>query len=442
MSRIARHILSNKLRVLMIPYDKKKASDLVTVAIFIRAGSRDETRATNGIAHYLEHMMFKGTKNMPGNKISEILDNVGAHYNAMTSKEYTGYYINGQLKDINLFIEVIVDLYCNPMFREKDINMERTVILEEMNMSHGKASNTIMTRMHKILFAGSPLADSILGTEETINRMRKKDFLEFRNRFYHPANSIMVICGNINQADIIRKVNREFKKAKKSWTHCGTNAIMTYKFMQNEPYVNLYHSNRLKQTQVMFAFRSYPHGDKRSPVLDLISEVLSSGSSSRLFDTLRNKLGITYFNHSYLMEYIDNGLFIIYVGVDNNKVYDVINAVVSELVKLKKKGVTEKELKKVKKIKKTSSMFELQSTTDYVMTYGLTEIYDVPDSFIPKKDFIEMKDEEDKKISVKIINEQMRETFQADRLNLFVYGNTKDLKKDLGKLESCIERLK
>jgi zinc protease len=422
-----------------------KNTNIVSIGIFIKAGSVNETLDNNGIAHFLEHMMFKGTKNRKGNKLAEELDNVGAQYNAGTSKEYTYYYINGSYKDINLFLEIIIDLFCHPLLNQEDINKERHVIMEELEMGLDDTSNIIMQTVHEKMFNHSSLGLSIIGTKQNIMNFKRNDFINFRQNFYIPSSSTIVVAGNIDKNKVVRKINKEFNKTDFSYYVNNMSPIIKCNAYQKVPYVYLKEKKDINQTQVVFAFRSVGSYHHNCTALDLISDVLSTGFSSRLFHTLRIKMGITYFNFSYHLGYEHEGAFIIHLGVNNSKVVIAVKAILSELLKLRQKGITEKELAKVKKINDTSMKLALKEPSEYMIFYGINSLFEEADVNEEKNTEQEFEHNPAKKryndldrIKLSDIKNVIRETFIERNLNLFVYGSTKEVHKNINKISQYI----
>jgi predicted Zn-dependent peptidase len=434
--------LESGMKTVLIPL---KNTDVVSVGIFIKTGSVNENQNTNGIAHFLEHMMFKGTKNRPGNKIAEQLDGVGAQYNAGTSKEYTYYYINGNNVDVYTFIDVIIDLYCNPLFRQEDINKEKHVVLEELDMGLDDPGNMLVTLIHEKLFDHSALGMPIIGTKQNILKFTRNQFLEFRHKYYYPEKSVFVISGNFKKNKVYARIKNQFKKSKyKFYKNDEFVSPVTISCIahQKSPYIYLKNKPELNQTQIMFVFRSVSMFHNDSTSMDILSDVLSSGSSSRLFNLLRNKLGVTYFSHAYHMGYSKEGLFIIYLGVNNSRVFEVIKVVLKELHLLKTKGLTKKDFDKAKKIRKTSFKLSLQNPKDYLYFYGINTLFDEErskeNSKGIKQDPIKKLNDELDTIKLEDMNKIIEKTFSINNFNLFVYGNADQVKNKLKQLESLV----
>ena len=176
-------------------------SDTVSIGIFVRVGSRYENDETNGISHFLEHMMFKGTKHFPSNTLVSNLDNVGASYNAETAYESTSYYISGHKDNIDLFIKIICDIYRFPLFREDDVIVERNVVVEELNMYKDDPHDIINDMIHEKMFQNSALKYSVIGTKKNIMSFTRNDLVKFQKKYYVPDRTVIVIAGNFEKVD-------------------------------------------------------------------------------------------------------------------------------------------------------------------------------------------------------------------------------------------------
>jgi zinc protease len=437
--KLYKKTLPNSMRLLFIPLSY---TDVVSIGIFVKTGSRYENKKNNGIAHFLEHMMFKGTKKRPSNKISKQLDNVGAGYNAATSYETTYYYIYGHKNDTKLFIDIIVDLYSNPLFKTEDIKKERNVVLEEYNMYNDDIGEILMEEIQKKMYNNSPLGMPILGTPKNIKNFSRTDLVKFRKKFYIPSRTVLVISGNFDRHKVYDQLYDLFKRPTKYTKNrhlTNVKSLLQIKrpIKQTMPYVYIKEDNSISQSQVVFAFKAYSMHHKKTEVLDLIETVLSSGSSSRLFHLLRNKLGLTYFNGSDNIGYIDEGIFTIHIGVDNNNILTAINAILKELTKLKKKGITKEEYKKIKKLKTSSFSTMLQTPIDFVRYYGLSELIekvDIKNKHREVKPYdVKIITDKYNKITIKQINSMIKDIFKSKQLNIFIYGSVIDHHK-LGKI--------
>lgn len=411
--------VSNGMRILLI---KTNSINLVSVGMFIHAGSRYENAHNNGIAHFLEHMTYKGTKRRNADKLNKDLDNVGAQYNAATSYEYTHYDIHGLSKDVNLFLDIIVDIYYNPSFKKNDINTEKSVVIEEMNMYKDDHTRVLDDIFNQKMYSNTSLEMPIIGTEKNVKRFTKKDLIDFKEKFYTHDNSILVISGDINIKKLPKQLEKVFTKYAKKFKNPKCVQQQFLITPQKRPYLFIKHIKKpcsLSQTLVYISFRTFGNNHPYSGITDLLADILSNGSSSRLFTLLRNKLGVTYFNNTYNDQYKDFGSFVISLGVDPKRVNEVIKAVLHEITKLKKKSIPKKELEKIQNIRETDIILKLQNPSDYLFYYGFEELYsNSKDPFS-----IEHQIKSINEVSSKDIKNVCNEIFTPNRLNIFVYGD-------------------
>jgi predicted Zn-dependent peptidase len=399
-SKLKKKILDNGLKVLMIP---NKKFESVAVGIFVKVGSRYETKKNNGISHFLEHMLFKDKK------LVERLDCLGAKYNAETSYETTHYYIYGSKYDYVDFIDIISDIYNSKTFKKEDIEKEKSVITEEYNMLVDDSDEIINDEINKKVFDNSSLKLPIIGNKKNIKSFTKKDLEDYWKKYYVPPNTMFVISGNFNENTAMKKIEEKFGKIKyvdkKDYLLEEPKSII-----QKEPKIHLLQEN-ISQTNIMITYRSSSMFEISDTYYDIIADVLSSGCSSRLFKLLRDKLGISYYNYSYNLSYLYEGVFIINVGVDPSRAKECIDEILKEIKNLRKNGITEAELDKSKKIRNTNYMFSIENPLDVMNHYGFLELFELKDDF-----------KEIDKIKVKDINEIINKIFDKNNLNIFIHG--------------------
>jgi predicted Zn-dependent peptidase len=427
--RVYRKILKNNMRVLMI---QSESVDTVSVGIYVKVGSRYETEENNGISHFLEHMMFKGSKNYPGNMICEMLDNVGAKYNAETSHEMTCYYINGHKNDLELFIKIITDIYSNSLFRDDDIITERGVVLEELNMSKDDNTDMMYDCLHENIFTNSSLKYPILGNKKTISSFTHKQLMSYVKKFYVPERTVFVISGSFKKDKVFPILEKKLGKIPNG-THDIIIPIQDPP-IQIKPVIIQKEIKDISQTQIIICFRSHSIYSIYSPVYDIIADVLSSGSSSRLFELLRNKLGITYHSEAENLSYTYEGIFTIHMAVDNKRVDEAIKKVLDALKNLLTKGITKEELEKSKRIRITAFSLGLQSPMEILSYYGTQEIIyqtgTVPTEYRKR---ISVKDAIDsyQSVTLDVVNKLMKNLFTPEKLNIFIYGHPSKITDDI-----------
>lgn len=439
---IKNHTIFKKTKVLA--YDMKKNngdkgmdtlliplpnSNTVTVGIFIRAGSREEDDTTSyGIAHFLEHMTFKGTVSRTSEKLMLELDSIGALYNAMTGHEFTLYYISGNPTDIKLLLDIIIDLYLHPTYPDKDIEKERNVVLEELRMNQDQNHKVLTTNIFKELYSDyiDELARPIIGYKETIKNLTRNNIINYRNQNYMESNCLLCVSGNFDKVDVIKKIEELFcaklMNVKLS-PDIFKNSIDKEKkikpllsFKKNmKKYINV--SKNVNQNIIYFIFNSYNTYNKYNVILDLITDILSNGFTSKLFDLLRNKMGVSYYNNSYNRNFKDTGHFIISVGVDGKSVVKTIDGILKELTKLAENGITENELNKAKKQNETSLLFQFKDPYEYLMYYGMNYLIKYP--LYNLTDIMNNIE----KVSLDDINNMIKELFKKSNLFIATLGN-------------------
>ena len=406
-------ILKNGLRVVMVPM---KDNPTVTVLVLVEAGSKYEEKKVNGISHFLEHMCFKGTSKRPkGVDISKELDSLGSQYNAFTAQEYTGYYAKSDAKHFKKIFDVVSDIYLNSTFPEAEMQKEKGVIIEEINMYEDMPQRDVQDLMMKLLYGDQPAGWNIAGEKENILNMKRDDFVKYKNEHYVPSATTLVVAGNIKEKDVMKEVDKVFGVLQNK--HKSKKLKVIEK--QNKPEV-LVKFKKTDQTHFVLSVRTYDLFDKKNTALSVLGGVLGGGMSSRLFVKLREEMGVGYYVRAYNDIYTDHGFFQISAGVDNKRIEEVICAVIEECKKLKKEKVTEEELNKVKECMIGNMKLSLESSDDIANFYGGQELL--------KKEIKKAEDKakEIRKVTAKEIQTLAKNIFQDKKLNLALIGPFQD----------------
>jgi len=331
--------LNNGLRILTVP---SKESLSFQITVLVNTGADFEDKENNGISHFLEHMSFKGTKKRPSNlSIAKELDAVGGYYNAFTSTEYTGYYtcVAHQKKDLAL--DIISDIYLNSQFPKEEIKKEKGVIIEEINMYRDEPSRYVWEIWKKLLYGDQAVGRSILGTKTNIKNFKREDFLKYYESQYRAKSTLVVVSGNFNEKEIIKKVKDYFYGIKLG--KGKTKELVKEK--QNKPQVFI-KNKETDQTHLILGFRGINLFDKRIYALKVLNSIFDGGMSGILFQTIREKLGVAYYIDSSLSCSTDHGFWTVAAGIDNNRVEEVIKSILEEWKKFKTKPVDIKDIKK------------------------------------------------------------------------------------------------
>ncbi|MFA5386609.1 MAG: pitrilysin family protein [Candidatus Paceibacterota bacterium] len=409
-------ILENGLRIILVP---KEDSFSTTVLVLVSAGSDYEVKEINGVSHFLEHLCFKGTKNRPTSlAISSELDHLGAVSNAFTGNEYTGYYAKALPQHSEKLLEIISDLYLNPIFDSKEIEKERGVIIEEINMYEDLPMQKVQELFAELLYKDQPAGRFIAGTKDIIKNIRREEILNYRGQHYLAETTTVVVSGKINENEIVDLIKNNFENIGRG----GKEIKVPTKDIQEKPEILLIEKT-LDQTHLVLGVRAYDIFDKRRFALELLSDVLGGGMSSRLFQKLREELGVCYYVHSSANNFIDHGYLAISSGVDNNRVEEVARVILEELNKLKNEAVGEKELQTAKNHLVGNLFLGLEGSDDLASFYGGQEIL---------KEEILTPEEIAKNIqavSDKDIIEVAKDIFQNNKLNLALIGPAQSQEK-------------
>jgi len=409
--------LKNGLRIITAPM---KGTKTVTVLVIVGAGSKYETRNINGVSHFLEHMFFKGTKKRPNTlTLTEPLDSVGGEYNAFTSKEYTGYWAKAGAKHRRLILDIISDILINSKFDPKEIDKERGVIIEEINMYQDMPMAYIADLFELLLYDDQPAGWLTIGTKGIVSSMKRKNFIDYLHNLYVAKNTLVVVAGDIEkETKSIKEIKDYFDRIQKDGPKTKKKVIER----QKKP-KTLVHYKKTDQTHLCLGIRTYDvfHPDRY--VLEVMNAILGSFFSSRLFIQVRERRGLAYYIRSSSENYTDTGYLVAQAGVDNNKVDEAIKVILAEFNKLKDKQVSKKELKKGREYLKGKMLLNLESSDEVAFWLGSQEIL--------KKEILTIKQVFEKvdAVTSEDIKRVALDIFQNEKLNLAVIGPFKEKSK-------------
>jgi predicted Zn-dependent peptidase len=357
-----RQTLSNGIRVLTAPMEQAQS---VSCLLMYAAGSRYETSDTSGIAHFAEHMFFKGTERRPTARlISGEIDGIGGEFNAFTGKEYTGYYVRCAAEHRDVAFDVLVDMLRNSRFDGNEIDREKGVIVEEMRMRTDTPRDHVGAVYEELLYGDQPLGWEILGREETVRAASRETFLSYIDRWYRPERMVVGVGGRIGEG-LLERLESLLGDIEPRQT--GTAAPVDLTTNGN---VVALHTKDSDQAHLILGARSYPLGHPDRYALQLLSVILGGGMSSRLFTEVRERRGLAYYvfagNHSYT----DAGSFAAQAGVDLNRVDDAVSTIVRELRGIASDPVPADELEKARSFSKGRFALQLESPHGTVM-FGL-----------------------------------------------------------------------
>jgi len=401
----------NGLNTLFIPMDK---TDIVSIGMFIKVGSINETKDNNGIAHFLEHLMFKSTVKRPNKTLLNSLDNLGTNYNAGTSRDHTYYEINGNKDDIDSIIDIILDLYSNPIYESDEIELEKGVIMEEFKMYQDNTSRMLFDYIISEIFKGTPIEKTIIGTEVNIRKFNKTDVTNFRN-LYTLENSLLVISGNFNKNSAIDSIKKYSQDCKFNHNK-NLEPEIKYSITSNKPKVYIVPNQNSNQSYMYISFYFNQLTLEEECILKFLAVYLSSGSTSKLFEILRNKLGSSYSNDSDLLEFrCENGLFYIFSNINNILMLESIKEVLIILTELKEKKIDEESIKKVKKIFETSNLFSINNPNFMMVYHGKKYLFNKQINILKEVDIVS-------KLNAAEINNFCKSFVNKKNMSIFVFG--------------------
>ncbi len=396
-----------------------KENPTTTVLVLVETGSKYENKENSGISHFLEHVCFKGTSKRPSAlEITKELDSIGAQYGAFTGHEFTGYYAKSDYKNLYTILDVVSDLYLNPVFPEKEIEKEKGVIIEEINMYNDLPQSIVGEEFMKLLYGDTPAGRSIAGTKENIQKMQKTDFIDYRSKHYVASATTIIVAGKINEKEIVKKITTAFKDIGK-WKKDDKEKVVEH---QKLPHIAVHYKDT-DQTHIILGVRSFNTYNKYNPIIRVLDGVLSGGMSSRLFQKLREEMGICYYVGSENSTFTDHGFLSVAAGVDSKRVSEAITTILSEMNKLKDILVKPEELNKVKQYLIGNLNLGLESSNSQAGFLGGQEVL--------RKDLKTPEDiiKEIKAVTADEIKFVAERIFKNDGLNLAIVGKFKDDKE-------------
>jgi predicted Zn-dependent peptidase len=358
-----RHALPNGLRVVTAPMPQAKS---VACFIMLAAGSRYETRDTNGIAHFAEHMFFKGTERRPtARHIAGEIDAIGGEFNAFTSKEYTGYYVKCAAEHRDVALDVLVDMLRNSKFDSQEVDREKGVIVEEMNMYYDTPRDFLEGVYDELLYGDQPLGWDIIGTKETVRAATRETFLGYLDKWYRAPRMVAGVAGAVGD-DIVPRLQELLGDVRDGST--GEPARVDVQ-QQDAPRVKL-HTKTSDQAHVRVGVHSYPIVHEDRYALALLATVLGGGMSSRLFTEVRERRGLAYYIFGHNMGYTDTGTLFAQGGVDIQRIDEAVQTIVAEFGRIAAEPVEADELEKARNFAKGRLVLSLEDPKGMIM-FGL-----------------------------------------------------------------------
>lgn len=401
--------LDNELKVITVPI---KGISSATVLVFVGAGSRYEQKDKAGLSHFLEHMIFKGTKKRPSAfDISCLVDSVGGENNAFTGKDRTGFYIKLQVNQLELAFDVLSDTLLNSLFDQVEIDRERGTIIEEINLYEDTPIYAIDEVFYSLLYDGHPLGWPISGSKPTVKNINRQDFVDYCSRFYQGKDMVLVVAGGVEEKEVKRLSEKYFS----SLVPGKKEDILKFVENQKAPCVKI----KTKQTDQVHLYLGYPAFslfDEDRDVLSVIEAILGEGMSSRLFIQVRERRGLAYYVKTDCDLHHETGYFAARAGLNIDKIDEAIKVILEEFEKVKTGDVTEEELRKAKEFIKGRTALSLEDSLEVAEWYAEKQLFlgkiETPDDDFARID----------KVSLEDIKRVAQRIFKKEKLNLAMIG--------------------
>jgi predicted Zn-dependent peptidase len=411
--RIERQVLTNGLTVITeeMPHIRS-----VSVGMWVKTGSRDEDPQWNGISHFIEHMVFKGTKHRTAEDIARQVDSIGGNMDAFTAKECICFNMKVLDEHLPISLDVLSDLILNPVFDVNDIGRERGVILEEIKMDEDNPDYLVHEIFTQNFWKDHPLGKPILGTKETVRKFEQPVVFDSYAQRFNPGNLIVAAAGNINHPQFLELVVKHFDHMK---PFASDYTSPTPKVV---PRIIMRNKKALEQVQICIGVPSHPIAHEKRYASYILNTVLGGGMSSRLFQNIRERQGLAYSIYSDLNPYRDTGCLSVYAGTSRASAPRVVESVIAEFRNLKSAPVPDEELRRCKDQLKGSLMLSLESSTARMSNLARQEMYF--DRFYSLDELIERVEQ----VSADDVQALANEFFKTDNIAVTVLGNLNGLK--------------
>jgi len=404
--------LNNGLKI--ITYNMPNMQS-VALGIWIRVGGRYENDQNKGISHFLEHIVFKGSKKYSCRSIKESIEGIGGTLNGFTSEELTCYLVKIPGRYLESALDVLSDMVINPKMPRQDTEKEKTVILEEIKMYKDLPQSYVYELLDELLWPKQPLGAPIIGTVDSVRQINREQLFSFKERFYLPSNIVISAAGTLDNKKLIKGIMKIFKSEKGK----GANRFPSATQIQGRTQIKLLYKDT-EQTHMALGFHSFEREHPLKHALGLLHIILGANMSSRLFNELREKRGLAYEIGTLVRRFQDAGAFVVHAGIDNHRVIDAVQLILKELKKIKVGLVSKDEFRRAKEFYLGQLMLALEDTLDHMLWIGENTV--LLDKTYSLLDIIN----EVNKIKREDIRKVAQLIFKKDKLNLALIGPLKE----------------
>ncbi|MCL1987786.1 MAG: insulinase family protein [Firmicutes bacterium] len=344
----------------------------VSFGIWVKNGSRNEDDSTNGISHFIEHMLFKGTNKRSAKDIADSMDEIGGQVNAYTTKEHTCFYTRTLDNHFDIALDVLSDMFFNAKFDNSDIKRECNVILEEISMYEDTPDDLAHSLLQQAVFENGALGRTVLGTQETITTFDNAKFTAYKNANYTPNRTVVAIAGNLTNCNAVEKVKKVFS--------CLADSSNLSTKIGNSTEPQIYKPNFIKrekdieQVHICLGFPGIAAGVAESYTMSILNTILGGGMSSRLFQTIREEHALAYEIYSYHSAFAETGIFTVYSALAPEQLGNVLELTFAEIRRLSIDKITQTQLNKAKEQLKSSYILSLESTSSHMNSIGWNQL--------------------------------------------------------------------
>ncbi len=340
----------------------------ISIGLWFKAGSIYEDNNENGLSHFIEHMLFKGTKKRTAKEIAQALEAVGGQLNAFTAKECTCYYSKVIDEHLELATELLSDMILNSIFDEEELNKEKGVVLEEISMYEDSPDDVVHELLHSKFYGSHPLGQPILGTVENIKNFTRERLLEYFNQFYAPHNLVISVAGNFDDKELISLLDKYFG-------HWTKPEVKYKRLNMSKPNSGIFYKYKdIEQTHLCIGYPGLPLGHDSIYPLMIFNNIFGGGMSSRLFQKIREDRGLAYSVYSYPSSYVHGGLFTIYAGTKSSHAVQVVSIIEEEIKSIKNRDITQEEFSMAKEQLKGNYILGLESTSSRMTAIGKNQL--------------------------------------------------------------------
>ncbi|GFN36461.1 M16 family metallopeptidase [Tepidimicrobium xylanilyticum] len=357
--------LDNGIQVVM---EKIPSANSVSIGVFVNVGVVKEDKKINGASHFIEHMLFKGTKNRTAVEIAQTIDNIGGQINAYTSTEYTCYYVKVLDKHISIAIELLSDMIINSLFNEEEIRKEKRVINEEIKMYLDSPEDLVYDLLSEIMFEGTPLSLPILGTYDTVNSLNRESLLEFYNKNYISENMVISIAGNFDYKSALDILNNYFNNI----LNKGVNRLISINPVFKQK-IGFYHKN-IEQLNFCLGMEGVKRDSDDLYPLWILNNIFGGSMSSKLFQKIREEKGLAYSIYSNMASFKDTGIFTIYAGLGVEQLVEVAKLINETIEDIRKNLITKDEVEKSKEQLKGNYILGMEGTFSRMLDIGKSKL--------------------------------------------------------------------